>query len=357
MLHVWVMSRVVLRPLKKRAKIVMGGPHKKRPTHAISSRPCYTVDTERKDRTYIMNMSSDEEEYDEQKPLESLDDLPTDDSESVGSSDDDDSLDDTKHHSNVSSRKSIQYDEASSSSDSSSSSSDDSDSSDSESASSDDKDGADEQRNTTNQQRQYDHDDNSDFDPKDDYVDELQNVPLADRILERQEAGLTKGARADKRERKSRALQLASERLLQHKQQQTETSPTKKKKSKHRPTEVSSKRSDFFKRGAPTMDSSGLGVEITAHRYKPRDPRIMGATSKSTGALDSNYEFLQELRQQEISQLKKRIAVQRLKGKKGQKARRKMGLQKDTLKVLYYMLVVIQCRIHVLFRHSYSLYP
>jgi hypothetical protein len=125
------------------------------------------------------------------------------------------------------------------------------------------------------------------------------------------------------------ALQIASQGL----KPETSDATDAKKKSKHRPTEVSSKRSDFFKRGAPTLDSSGLGVEITAHLYKPRDPRILGATSKSTAAVDSNYAFLQELRQKEISLLKKKIAVQKLTGKKGQRARRKMNVQRDSLKV------------------------
>jgi hypothetical protein len=66
----------------------------------------------------------------------------------------------------------------------------------------------------------------------------------------------------------------------------------------------------------------------------------MGATAKSSEALDSNYAFLQEMRQKEISFLKQKISIQQLKGKKGQKARRKLNIQKDSLKVCAYCYVI-----------------
>jgi hypothetical protein len=283
-----------------------------------------------------MSFNSNEDEDNERMSMKSLEDLPTDeDSESVGSSttcsDDLASGDETEPHTNLTVNKARRsYEEASSSSDGSSEDSSD-DSSNNNNSSDDDDDEIEEQVTNRQHQKQQFHNDRDSASSEQE--DDLQNVPLEERIRKRQEEGLSKRARAAaKRQRaSSQALQVASQRLKQEGEQ--------KKKSKHRPTQVSSKRSDFFKRGAPTLDSSGLGVEITAHLYKkPRDPRLLGATSKSTGAVDSNYAFIQELRQKEISLLKKKIAVQKLTGKKGQKARRKMNVQRDSLKVASYGL-------------------
>jgi hypothetical protein len=296
-----------------------------------------------------MSFRSDEDEDNERMPMKkSLEDLPTDDSESVGSiisssSDDDDDLasgDETEPHTNltVNNKARRSYEEASSSSSSSSDgSSEDSSDDSSNSSSSDDDDDDEIKEQVTNRQHQKHQFHNGSGSESSEQEDDLQNVPLEERIRKRQqEEGLSKSARAAgaaKRRQRAmsshQALQIASQRL----KPETSDATDPKKKSKHRPTEVSSKRSDFFKRGAPTLDSSGLGVEITAHLYKPRDPRILGATSKSTAAVDSNYAFLQELRQKEISLLKKKIAVQKLTGKKGQRARRKMNVQRDSLKV------------------------
>jgi len=285
--------------------------------------------------------SSDEEEKDyEEKPIQSLDDLPTDDSVSLGTSSDDDdsSSEDDDEQPQETKNIAVGYDEASSSSSDDDSSSESS--SDDDSSSSDGKEV--EERKNVLRGRQSDGDDSgsssSDNDSQgvastsDRNEDDLHNVPLEERIWQRQEAGMSRNTRFDAKERKTRALQVASERLHQHKQQSSDPSE-KKKKSKHKPTEASSKRRDFFQRGAPTLDSSGVGVGITSHLYKPRDPRIMGATSKSTGALDKNYDFLQELRDDEIRKLKKQVAVRKLSGKKGQKARRKLGLQTGSLQV------------------------
>lgn len=295
-----------------------------------------------------MSFRSDEDEDNETRmPMKkSLEDLPTDDSESVGSitrssSDDDDDLasgDETEPHTNltINNKARRSYEEASSSSSSDGSSEDSSDDS-SNSSSSDDDDDDEIKEQVTNRQHQKQQFHNDSGSESSEQEDDLQNVPLEERIRKRQqEEGLSKSARAAaaaKRRQRAmsshQALQIASQRL----KPETSDATDPKKKSKHRPTEVSSKRSDFFKRGAPTLDSSGLGVEITAHLYKPRDPRILGATSKSTAAVDSNYAFVHELRQKEISLLKKKIAVQKLTGKKGQRARRKMNLQRDSLKV------------------------
>jgi ribosomal RNA-processing protein 36 len=182
------------------------------------------------------------------------------------------------------------------------------------------------------------------------------DAPLAERLRINEEQGISlRGVRA----RKSRALQVATERLAKLKQQQQEQrsgggnskdteekvsqttkgkrsasagfsndeSSNPKKKSKHAPTEVSSKRSEFFKRGARRLNESGVGIEIGAHRYKAQDPR----QSNMTGHLDEehfehNYAFLDEMRDKEIAQLKQRIVARKKTGSTGQQLRRKLQI-------------------------------
>lgn len=77
--------------------------------------------------------------------------------------------------------------------------------------------------------------------------------------------------------------------------------PTKKKKrSKHAPAEVSSKRSEFYKRGAPELGSSGLALaeqSIGVNRYKPRDPRMDTSDGGKFNQekFDKNYSFLEKV--------------------------------------------------------------
>jgi ribosomal RNA-processing protein 36 len=137
------------------------------------------------------------------------------------------------------------------------------------------------------------------------------------------------------RERKRTALEIASERLAKLKEKtkteydaEEDGGPSKKrKKSKHAPTEVSSKRSDFFRRGPLRLNESGLGIEIGANRYKPLDPR----TNSLNGHLneeqfEKSYEFLQDMRDKEIVQLKKQIGARKETGKKGKRKRRQMNI-------------------------------
>jgi ribosomal RNA-processing protein 36 len=70
-----------------------------------------------------------------------------------------------------------------------------------------------------------------------------------------------------------------------------------------------------------------VGVEIGARRYKPLDPR----TSSLSGHLneeqfENNYEFLQGMRSNEISQLKTKIAARKVTGKKGKRMRRQLNV-------------------------------
>jgi ribosomal RNA-processing protein 36 len=101
----------------------------------------------------------------------------------------------------------------------------------------------------------------------------------------------------------------------------------KLKKNKHKPTEVSSRRAEFFRRGAPKLNESGVGVEIGAHRYKPKDPRASNLTGHfNEEQFQQNYAFLEEMRNQEIGQIRKRIAAYKATGDKGRRLRRKLQI-------------------------------
>ena len=105
------------------------------------------------------------------------------------------------------------------------------------------------------------------------------------------------------------------------------TKAKKKKKSKHAPTEASSRRTDYYKRGAPQLNSSGIGVEVGANRYRARDPRLENMSGRyDEEVFEKRYAFLDDMRQEEMAQLTKRIAARRATGKAGQKMRRRMGL-------------------------------
>jgi ribosomal RNA-processing protein 36 len=163
--------------------------------------------------------------------------------------------------------------------------------------------------------------------------DNEEDLPLDERIEKKEQQGL---AMQEIRKRKSRALKTAGERLATLKRKASNDNNnsnnnkemTKKaKKSKHAPTEVSSKRADYYKRGVPKLNESGVGVEIGAHRYKPLDPRI----SNLHGHLDEeqfeqNYSFLEGIRNKEIKDLKKRVAARKVTGKKGNKMRKRIDM-------------------------------
>lgn len=162
-----------------------------------------------------------------------------------------------------------------------------------------------------------------------------QHISLAERLQRQQEQGVDL---RERRERQQKARRVAADRIHQPKNAGEALRPSRndvapkrapKKKSKHAPTEVSSKRADFYNRRFD-LNESGIGVEIGKHRYKPVDPRV----SNLTGHLDlehfeTNYEFLQEMRQKEIALLKKRISARKRTGRKGTERRRRLGLTND----------------------------
>ena len=255
--------------------------------------------------------------YDEASSSGSDDD---DDSSTTSSNSDDESSAASEVETKTKKSKDQNNEEFSSNSSSSSSSSasnDESDDSDSSSSSNNDDDDDD------------DDDDNEDESSSDD------DLPLHERVRKREERGLSLQS---SRKRKSEALQVASERLAKFKKEvksktrqdgpsSSSYSKSGNKKSKHAPTEVSSKRGDFFKRGAPKLNESGLGVDIGANRYKPLDPRASNLSGHyNEEQFEQNYEFLNKIRQQEISKLKRQIAARKITGRKGQSLRRKLGI-------------------------------
>jgi ribosomal RNA-processing protein 36 len=161
-------------------------------------------------------------------------------------------------------------------------------------------------------------------------TDDDAELPLQERLHRINARGLR--TLHEQRERKRSAVEVASKRLAKFKRQDdTEKDEDgharKKKKSKHAPTEASSRRSDFYRRGPMRLNESGLGIEIGANRYKPLDPR----TNSLSGHLneeqfEKSYEFLQDLRDKEIAQLKKQIGARKEAGKKGKRKRRHMNI-------------------------------
>jgi ribosomal RNA-processing protein 36 len=164
-----------------------------------------------------------------------------------------------------------------------------------------------------------------------------EELPLQERIQRNEQQGLSL---KESRKRKSRALEVAKQRLKPNNSNNNDNNTTTNsnnhktsdhakivKKSKHAPAEVSSKRSDYFRRGAPKLNESGIGVEIGAHRYKPLDPRASNLHGHyNEEQFEKNYGFLEKMRQEEIAKLKKQIVARKITGKRGQAKRRRMGI-------------------------------
>jgi ribosomal RNA-processing protein 36 len=249
-------------------------------------------------------------------------------SDSESSSDDDSSVrveenEQSVDQGNLSSKKRKMNEESENESDS------DSDDSDSDADSSDD-DSENEEVEGKDEEGDYNEEIGSE-----DYRNASDDVvlPLHERLKLKEDQGLSlRGVRA----RKSRALEVASERLAKFNNQKAgdddDETQSKKKKSKHAPTEVSSKRSDFFKRGAINLNESGIGVEIGAHRYKPMDPRVSSLSGHlNEEQFEQNFAFVEEIRNKEIAQLKKRIQARKVSGKKGQQMRKRLKISGGSL--------------------------
>eukprot|EP00978_Attheya_sp_CCMP212_P043957 scaffold295738_cov47-Attheya_sp.AAC.1 len=284
----------------------------------------------------------------------SFDDLPSDDSVSLDSDDDDDDDDDDDGAD----------EDASSSSAPSSSSSEDEDE---ESAHS----GVDDER--PNSYSHKSHHENND----------REDIPLSERIEAQRQTGGMSEVRKAARSKKSEALRIAKEKLrsniatknnkkkqtakrrnphdsdkffdshnddgndndnrdadaLEQEQavssstssqrmMETETKPTmkQKKRSKHKPMEASSKRSDFFANHFD-LNASGINVDVGAHKYKPRDPRMQSLSGHlDVNVFERRYEFLDKIQEDEIARLKQQIAARNISGKRGQRKRQKLGI-------------------------------
>jgi ribosomal RNA-processing protein 36 len=174
----------------------------------------------------------------------------------------------------------------------------------------------------------------SDCEEESEEGDIVEDVPLAQRIEKQREQTIDLTQR---RKRKSEALKIATRRLADLKKAKRvkdehgkEAPQSEVKRSKHAPTEASSKRSDFYNRHGPQLNESGIGVEIGAHRYKPRDPRISSLSGRlNVEHFEHNYEFLQEIREKEIALLKQKITARKTSGRKGHTMRQRLGITQE----------------------------
>lgn len=173
------------------------------------------------------------------------------------------------------------------------------------------------------------------------------DVPLEQRLEMKRTNGGNRNAKA-RASKKSKALAIAQERLAAMKQKkrkqnesdsdESDSEPEeegshkkRKKKSKNAPTVASSSRREFYKRGAPDLNSSGIGVEIGAHKYKARDPRMQSLSGHfDQNVFEKRYEFLDKIQDEEIQRLRERTKAWKTGGRKGRKLRKKMGLSADT---------------------------
>mmetsp|Transcript_2457 Transcript_2457/g.3624 ORF Transcript_2457/g.3624 Transcript_2457/m.3624 type:complete len:317 (+) Transcript_2457:88-1038(+) len=163
----------------------------------------------------------------------------------------------------------------------------------------------------------------SEDDSSQDFSEESENrgedIPLEDRLRLKQSEGIADNVLKNKRARKAAALQKVKEQL------KASSSKQQTSRSKHVPTEISSTRKAHFKRGAPLLNNSGVGV--TLKRYKARDPRMSSMSGRlNEDHFEYHYEFLEDMRDTEISTLQKQIKARSIKGRKGQRLRQKLGL-------------------------------
>jgi ribosomal RNA-processing protein 36 len=182
-----------------------------------------------------------------------------------------------------------------------------------------------------------DSDSGSDSDSDSEKPDEFEDMTLEERILAKRNQGVRRNRFTATK--KSKALEIAQKRLSEMKQKKLkgdksdsrkedeDKKKSKKKKSKHAPTIASSKRQAYYSRGAPDLNSSGIGVEIGANRYKPRDPRHQSLSGHfDQNVFEKRYEFLEKMQDDEIDKMKQRCKAWKMSGKKGQRLRKKMGM-------------------------------
>ncbi|GMH96447.1 hypothetical protein TrVE_jg10137 [Triparma verrucosa] len=179
--------------------------------------------------------------------------------------------------------------------------------------------------------------DSSDSDSDSGADPDTANMSLAERLAASQERGRVAVKKDGKNKKRSLKSMLGSE-----KDEITLTSPTSKKpsskdekmkkKSKHAPTEVSSSRKAYFERGAPQMNNNGT-KSFGANMFKGSvDPRFNSMSGNmNVDGFEKGYKFLEEVEENEIKALKEKIKAGQVKGKKGQKARKRLGTSVDDL--------------------------
>lgn len=270
--------------------------------------------------------------------------------------------------------------------------------------------------NITESERKKIHESGSDDESSDEEEAANEDLPLGYRVASRAKLGRrycsddskkrrdnsSYGADVGKQcraERKSRAIGLAMERLkkvkagkkisksrdgeLSHGDDSKEhtskkldsdgkKTDSKPQKSKHAPTEMSSKRRDHFARlKRSDLNSSGIGISIGANKYKPRDPRMVSLSghldadtfekryaflddvsfqlyffrfntkfSPNVSQILAHTKFVSKVQEKEIEKLKYRIKAWKTTGKKGQRERKKLGLTQGggSLEVRYFIL-------------------
>jgi hypothetical protein len=176
--------------------------------------------------------------------------------------------------------------------------------------------------NDSTSESESDEDDDNDDEAK--REESMSNLPLGQRIKLEESFGMRKIKKKDTKDA------LASSEKTEKKNASKKISKiaSKTKKSKHAPTEASSKRSDFYATLRQTqIGGVGTGIDLGAHRYQPKDPRISNLHGHlQEDHFQQNFAFVQDLRKNEIKTIQRNIHAWKMPGKKGQQLRRKFGL-------------------------------
>ena len=185
-----------------------------------------------------------------------------------------------------------------------------------------------------------------------DTVEEEEDLTLGERLARQQDSNQLKSSSntKDRRQRRDRAQKAARTKLAELRRlkskgshdndddddqdDQPEENATWKKKtitkkpSKHRPTEASSKRKDFFAQRPQVTAAVGTGIDLGAHLYKARDPRQSSLSGHfDANDFDNRYSFIHTMREQEIKELQTRIRAHQTSGQAGNRLRKRMKMR------------------------------
>lgn len=111
-----------------------------------------------------------------------------------------------------------------------------------------------------------------------------------------------------------------------------------KKKSKHRPKEVSSSHKQYVKerkQNLKNLANNGISSDViqSTQMYKPRDPRMDSLCGHyDVNVFEKRFAFLEEMEDQELDNLKDRIKAKKLSKRKGKDvALQELGLTEHEL--------------------------